>query len=221
MSVVFEAVLFDCDGVLVDSEVIATRALHQSLHDINIPMSLDEVAKTFTGQSFSHCVALIEAHRGSPLPESFVQDNRRYFRELMEKELTSMPGVKEVLRSLVLPFALVTNSQARELDIKLTHTGLDTFFPPKHRFDTETVGVAKPNPEIYQRAAAAMGWDIKRCLVVEDSFPGVSAGVHSGATVWCYRPHLTQEELDEFGVTCVFQEWEEFPGLLNRALQQD
>lgn len=221
MSVVFEAVLFDCDGVLVDSEVIATRALHRSLHDINIPMSLDEVAKTFTGQSFSHCVALIEAHRGRPLPENFVQDNRRYFRELMEKELTSMPGVKEVLRSLVLPFALVTNSQARELDIKLTHTGLDTFFPPKHRFDTETVGVAKPNPEIYQRAAAAMGWDIKRCLVVEDSFPGVSAGVHSGATVWCYRPHLTQEELDEFGVTCVFQEWEEFPGLLNRALQQD
>ena len=219
MSVVFEAVLFDCDGVLVDSEVIATRALHRSLQDINITMSLDEVATTFTGQSFAQCVALIEAHRGSPLPENFMEDNRRYFRELMEQELVAMPGIKEVLQSLTLPYALVTNSQARELDVKLKHTGLDTFFPPEHRFDTETLGVAKPNPEIYQRAAATLGFDIKRCLIVEDSFPGVSAGVHSGATVWCYRPHLTQEELDDFGVTCVFTEWAQFLPLFSQATQ--
>lgn len=220
MSVVFEAVLFDCDGVLVDSEVIATRALHRSLRDISINMSLDEVAKTFTGQSFAHCLALIEAHRGSPLPASFVQNNRRYFRELMERELVAMPGIKEVLQALPLPFALVTNSQARELDIKLTQSGLNGFFPLDRRFDTETVGVAKPNPEIYRHAARTLGWDIERCLIVEDSFPGVSAGVHSGATVWCYRPHLTQEELDEFGVTCVFTEWTQFPELLEQALRQ-
>jgi HAD superfamily hydrolase (TIGR01509 family) len=217
MSVVFEAVLFDCDGVLVDSEVIATRALHRSLQDIDIVMSLDEVGKTFTGQSFAQCVALIEAHRGSPLPENFMEDNRRYFRELMERELVAMPGIKEVLQSLDVPYALVTNSQTRELDVKLTHTGLDSFFPSERRFDTETVGVAKPNPEIYQRAAAALGLNIKRCLIVEDSFPGVSAGVHSGATVWCYRPHLTQEELDEFGVTCVFTDWQQFIPLFKQA----
>ncbi len=101
--------------------------------------------------------------------------------------------------------------------MKLTHTGLDSFFPSERRFDTETVGVAKPNPEIYQRAAAALGLNIKRCLIVEDSFPGVSAGVHSGATVWCYRPHLTQEELDEFGVTCVFNDWQQFIPLFKQA----
>lgn len=217
MSVVFEAVLFDCDGVLVDSEVIATRALHRSLRDINIIMTLDEVATTFTGQSFAQCVALIEAHLGGQLPEHFMEDNRRYFRELMESELVAMPGIKNVLASLNLPYALVTNSQARELGIKLQHTGLDTFFPIDRRFDTETLGVAKPNPDIYKRAAATLGFDIKRCLIVEDSFPGVSAGVHSGATVWCYRPHLTQEELNQFGITCVMKDWAEFLPLLERA----
>lgn len=214
---VFDAILFDCDGVLVDSEVIATRALYQSLLDINLPMTMDEVANTFTGQSFAQCVALIEANLGGKLPADFMDNNRRYFRALMEKELVAMPGINTVLSSLRLPFALVTNSQTLELDVKLKHTGLDQFFPTERRFDAQTLGVAKPNPEIYQRAAAAIGVDIKRCLIVEDSFPGITAGVHSGATVWGYRPHLTPEELASFGITCVFSEWSQFMGLLDRV----
>lgn len=210
----FDAVLFDCDGVLVDSEVIATRALHQSLHDVNLPMSMDEVFELFTGQSFLNCVAIIEDFLGHPVPEKFTEQNRNYFRALMQDELVIMPGIIQVLSSLSLPFAVVTNSQNRELDIKLKHTGLDHFFPLTHRFDAETLGVAKPDPEIYLRAAIALGVDIKRCLVVEDSLPGITAGVASGATVWGYRPHLTPAQLQAFGVTQVLTEWAEFPSRL-------
>lgn len=206
----FDAVLFDCDGVLVDSEVIATRALHQSLHDVNLPMSMDEVFELFTGQSFLNCVAIIENLLGHPVPADFMEQNRNYFRALMQDELVAMPGIGQVLSTLSLPFAVVTNSQTRELDTKLKHTRLDHFFPLMRRFDAETLCVAKPDPEIYLRAASAMGVDIMRCLIVEDSVPGVTAGVTSGATVWCYRPHLTPTQLQGFGVTQVFTDWAEF-----------
>src|SRR5690606_18763870 len=147
----------------------------------------------------------------------FVPNNRRYFRELLDKELVPMAGIKEVLSSLQTPYAVVTNSQKRELDLKLTRTGIDHFFPLERRFDTETIGVAKPDPEIYIRAAARMNVEITRCLILEDSFPGMAAGTGSGATVWGYRAHLTQEQLDDFGVTQVLSDWAEFADLFQRA----
>lgn len=211
----FDAVLFDCDGVLVDSEMIATRALYQSLQDIDLPMTMDKVFELFTGQSFPHCVAIIEDLLDGPVPEGFIAQNRHYFRILMQDELVTMPGVKQVLLSLPLPFAVVTNSQTHDLDIKLTHTGLDHFFPLSRRFDAEALGVSKPDPEIYRRAATALGVDIKRCLVVEDSVPGITAGVASGAQVWAYRPHLTQAQLQAFGVTRVLSDWTEFSAQLD------
>jgi HAD superfamily hydrolase (TIGR01509 family) len=209
-SSLFAAVLFDCDGVLVDSEVLATRALYQSLMDVGLSMTLEEVAATFTGQSFLTCVATIERHLGHVVPDDFAVNNRRYYRDLMQNQLVPMPGVKTVLEALTLPYAVVTNSQTRELDFKLTYTGLDTFFPTHLRFDTESLGVAKPDPEIYLRAADALNVDIKRCLIVEDSFPGITAGTRSGATVWAYRPHPSPAELNTLGVTRVFSEWADF-----------
>lgn len=210
----FSAVLFDCDGVLVDSETIANRALHQSLTDVNIAITLAEVAELFTGHSFKSCVGKIEELLGNSVPEDFIGNNRNYFRTMMEKELVPMPGVVSVLDAIRLPYAVVTNSQTRELDIKLEFTGLDKFFPLVKRFDAESLGVAKPDPEIYCRSARALGVDIKRCLIVEDSLPGITAGSLSGATVWAYRPHINVQQQQELGVKHVFNEWSEFAEML-------
>lgn len=206
----FAAVLFDCDGVLVDSEALATRALYQSLMDVNLSMTAEAVAATFTGQSFPRCIDIIETLLGHSVPEDFIDNNRRYFHELMQKELVAMPGIYPVLSALERPFAVVTNSQSRELDMKLHFTGLNTFFPPSLRFDAETLGVAKPDPDIYCRAAAGLGVDIRECLIIEDSLPGITAGVRAGATVWAYRPHPSPAELKTLGVTRVFNRWAEF-----------
>lgn len=209
-----DAVLFDCDGVLVDSETLANRALLQSLQDISLPMTEAEVAETFTGHSFPDCIKRIEARLGAPVPTDFIDNNRRYFRDLMVSSLEPMPGVPAMLAQLPLPFAVVTNSQTRELGIKLEHTGLDKFFAPERRFDAESMGVAKPDPAIYQRAATSLGLDIRRCLIIEDSHPGLTAATLSGAKVWAYRPHPTAEELKAFDIGRVFQEWDEFLALL-------
>lgn len=207
----FDAVLFDCDGVLVDSETIANRALYRTLQDIGLDMTMEEVANTFTGQSFSNCVLAIGEMLGGPVPDSFVPNNRNYFRTMLKDELVSMSGVERVLKGLTVPFAVVTNSQHREMNNKLLYSGLDNFFPADRRFDTETMGVAKPDPAIYQLAAKAMGVDITRCLIIEDSLPGITAGVGSGATVWGYRPHLTAAQIAEFKLPRVLTDWSEFP----------
>src|SRR5690606_38538503 len=160
--------------------------------------------------SFKKCIALIEERLGRPVSDDFVSNNRTHFRALMQEELVAMPGAEAVIKNLRLPYAVVTNSQHRELDIKLKFTDLDKYFPPALRFDAETMGVAKPNPEIYRRAAAALSVDITRCLIVEDSLPGITAGVRSGATVWAYRPHPSPAELKALGVARVFSQWSEF-----------
>lgn len=210
----FDAILFDCDGVLIDSEILANRALYKTLMDIGVSMTIEEVTATFSGQSFLTCLALIEKRLGHAVPESFITNNRAYFGELMQEELVSMPGIEAVLGSLTQPYAVVTNSQKRELDIKLRFTDLDRFFLPASRFDAETVGIAKPNPGIYLHAAEALSVDIKRCLIVEDSLPGLTAGVRSGATVWAYRPHPSPTELQDLGVHRMFSQWSEFLSML-------
>ncbi|WP_169449438.1 HAD family hydrolase [Marinimicrobium agarilyticum] len=208
----FEAVLFDCDGVLVDSEILATRALHRSIQNLGMDYTEQQVATTFTGHSFPDCIKMVEQRLGTPIPDldKFKDDNRQFSEQLMRTELKTMPGIEAVLAELTHPYALVTNSRTFELQLKLGVTGLDQYFPEARRFDSEKLAVAKPDPAIYRRAAESIGVDITRCLVVEDSVPGLTAATRAGATVWAYRPHATPEQLEAFGVASVFHDWSEF-----------
>lgn len=206
----YAAVFFDCDGVLVDSEALAGRAIYQSLMDVGLSLTMEEVNENYIGQSFRTCLGMIEEQLGHPVPDDFIDNNRGYYWTLMEKELVPMTDVATVLEAMTIPYAVVTNSQTKELDFKLKKTNLEKYFPTNIRFDTESVGVAKPNPEIYLRAAAGMGVDIKQCLIIEDSLPGLKAATGSGATVWAYRPHPSPAELQAMGVKRIFTQWSEF-----------
>ncbi|TGG90301.1 HAD family phosphatase [Natronospirillum operosum] len=206
----YSAVLFDCDGVLIDSETIATRSLHRSLLRLGLDYSEDEVGRTFTGHSWPDCMKMIEASLGGALPDSFMTDNEQFFNAALRAELTTMDGIERVLDRLDRPFALVTNSRRNELDMKLEVSGLDAFFPAAHRFDAETLGVAKPDPAIYQQAAAAMKVDIRDCLVLEDSLPGLTAASRAGATVWAYRPLVSAAQMAELSIARTLEHWDEF-----------
>ncbi len=216
----FEAVLFDCDGVLVDSEIIATRALHRSLTNIGWSITEAEVARTFTGHSWPTCVAIIEERTGQPVTDAFLADNERFFNSVMEKELATMPGIESALESLNVPFAVVTNARARELNKKLEVTGLERYFSHRHRFDAETLGVAKPDPAIYRHSADAIGVDVTRCLIIEDSLPGLTAAHGTGATVWAYRPHADEKALLDLSIDRIIQDWGEFADSADRTDQK-
>lgn len=209
----FDAILFDCDGVLVDSEILSTRALQRSLNRLGISVTEQEVADTYTGHSFPDCVAMVEQRLGRSIDDidAFMDDNRRYSEQLMRSELKPMPGIEAQLAGLPLPYALVTNSRTAELALKLEVTGLERFFPESCRFDCEKLGVAKPDPAIYRLAAERLGVDIRRSLVIEDSGPGLAAASGAGATVWAYRPHVEGSELERLGVQRVFHHWDDFP----------
>lgn len=207
----FAAVLFDCDGVLVDSETIATRALHRSLQGLGIGLTEHEVAQQFTGHAWPRCIEMIEALTGQPLPQTFMADNRTYFEQLMQDNLQPMEGITALLDRLSLPYAVVTNSRTQELAFKLKVSGLAPFFPEARRFDAEAMGVAKPDPAIYRLAAERLGLNIRDCLIVEDSYPGLVAATQSGATVWAYRPAVSAEQLAELSVTQVLSDWQAFP----------
>lgn len=208
----FTAVLFDCDGVLVDSEALSLRALYRSAQQLELNLSKQAIEERFTGHSWPDALSILQEMYGRPIPnlEAFIADNRQYSERLMRTELKAMPGVVQVLENMTLPYAVVTNSEADDLQVKLEVTGLARFFPPELRFDTETMGVAKPDPAIYRRSAQAMELDIEQCLVIEDSFPGLTAATKAGATVWAYRPQVSAEQLQEFGVRHSFYHWADF-----------
>ncbi|MEX0584327.1 MAG: HAD family phosphatase [Natronospirillum sp.] len=206
----YAAVLFDCDGVLVDSESIATRALHRSLINLGLEVTEEAVGERFTGHSFPTCVAMIEADIGGPIPAEFSADNARYFDEVMRRELNTMEGIEAALDALHLPYAVVTNSRCAELAMKLDVVGLSDYFPVSRRFDAETLGVAKPDPAIYQRAAESLGVDIRDCLVIEDSLPGLTAACAAGAHVWAYRPAVDGVTLARLAVNRNLAHWREF-----------
>lgn len=208
----FEAVLFDCDGVLVDSEVLSTRALHRSIQSLGMNYTEAQVHQEFTGHSWPDCVKMVEQRLGKPIPDMqrFLDQNREHSEHLMRTQLETMPGIKDALERLEHPFAVVTNSRTFELQLKLKVTGLEDFFPVERRIDCQKFDVAKPDPAIYRKAAEHLGVDITRCLVIEDSVPGLTAATGAGATVWAYRPHASEQQLKDFGVDRVFHDWFEF-----------
>ena len=207
----FAAILFDCDGVLIDSERIARRSMQNSLASLGLEWRLDEVAARFTGLSWPQCVAVLEHEMQLQLPAHFQDENRQFFDHLLRTELVAMAGIEQVLGGLTVPYAVVTNSMYAELNNKLQVSGLERFFPPERRFDAETMGVSKPDPAIYQQAAERMGVDVRDCLVLEDSFTGAQSAHAAGANLWLYRPQLTAEQAVAFKAQQILESWADMP----------
>ncbi len=181
----FQAVLFDLDGVLVDSELLANRVWVTLLakHGLNISHA-DFLARS-VGLSLKNLYLELEKEFGWKRPEGFEAQSDAALNASFEK-VPEVPGAAQTLAALTaagLPFAVASNSRRDRLDLKLKAAGLDR--AAQYSFDPAQVGGrGKPLPDLYQFAAAQLGADISRCLVVEDSVTGVQAGVAAGATVW-------------------------------------
>lgn len=178
-----ELVIFDCDGVLVDSEMLACRSLAETLTRHGLPSTLDEVFERFLGRSF----ALVETHyrdrMDRPMPESFRIDFRRRIEAVFAAELKPIEGVDQVLAALRLPFCLASSSDPDRLRLTLAAAGLAGRFKDRV-YSAVQVRHGKPAPDLFLFAAATMGVAPERCLVVEDTVPGVRAGKAAGMTVW-------------------------------------
>lgn len=193
-----ELVIFDCDGVLIDSEVISANMLILELKGYGVEIDMPFVARHFLGRSYPVVLREIREQFGVNLPPQFEADYRRRLLDAFARNLTVMPGVTGVLDRMALPYALATSSSPERVRRSLEITGLTSYFGPRV-FTASEVARGKPAPDLFLHTAARMGVAPDRCLVLEDSVNGVRAGLAAGMEVWRFTggSHLRGQDLAE------------------------
>ncbi|MFO1147956.1 MAG: HAD family hydrolase [Alsobacter sp.] len=182
----FGLVIFDCDGVLVDSEIIAADVLSRMLTAHGQPSDPGEVLTRFLGKSFKAVQDDYLARTGSPLPAAFETAEKKALAEAFRAELKPIAGIRDVLAMLQErghPFALASSSSLQRIGHSLEITGLAPFFEGRI-FSASMVRRGKPAPDLFLHVAEAMGVSPAQALVIEDSPAGVTAGKAAGMTVW-------------------------------------
>lgn len=179
----FDLVIFDCDGVLIDSEIISARMLVEELSGLGVHIDLPYVARHFLGRSYPTVMATIRREFGLDLPPAFEDSYRERLLEAFRRDLRVMPGVVKVLQALAVPWCVATSSSPRRAAMSLELTGLDGLVADR-LFTASQVTNGKPAPDLFLFAARRMGVDPARALVIEDSLTGLRAGLSAGMTVW-------------------------------------
>lgn len=180
----FDLILFDCDGVLIDSEKIATQIEAEILTNAGFPISTRDVAERFSGKSWEQILRDVEAESGLTLADRLATVVEDLLDERLPIEIEAIAGVEEMLTGLILPHCICSNTKLSRIEILLDKVGLRHYFAP-NIFSAKDLGPgrSKPAPDVYLHGAAVMGADPARCVVVEDSVHGVMAGCAAGMTV--------------------------------------
>jgi HAD superfamily hydrolase (TIGR01509 family) len=212
LSARFDLVIFDCDGVLVDSEPIANRVLAECLTEIGLPTTTEESLRDYKGHSWAECVALFEARLRGPLPESFGGSYYRRAIAAFESELEAVPGIHEALARIPIQTCVGSNGRHATMRVTLAKAKLLDRFAGRI-FSSQDVERPKPFPDLYLFAASRMGAAPERCVVVEDSPRGAKAGVTAGMTVLGFAAAGGHDALAAAGAR-VFRDMAELPALL-------
>ncbi|MFF9506929.1 HAD family hydrolase [Streptomyces sp. NPDC014724] len=208
-----ELVIFDCDGVLVDSERIAVRVDAMSLASLGWPLSEAEIVERFVGRSHADMITDVEKHLGYKLPDGWEAEQHHLYHKAMEAELTAVDGVVEALNQIQLPACVASSSSHDGLRHTLGLTGLYSRFEGRIYSAAEVVN-GKPAPDLFLHAARHMGFAPEVCAVVEDSRYGVQAARAAGMRAFGYCGGLTPEEWLHGPGTVVFDDMRELPALL-------
>ncbi len=210
--------IFDCDGVLVDSEPIARCVLAELLGEIGFPLPEISSAESHTGLSLPTVMAMIEHSAGRPLPSDFAVQLRARSQAAFDSKLQAMAGAAETLAQLTGPLCVASSGSPQKIRRNLELTGLLGYFDP-HLFSSEMVDRGKPAPDLFLFAAQSMGVVPTDCLVIEDSVAGVRAGCAAGMRVLGFvgGGHCasnTGGTLLTAGAIAVFERLNELPELL-------
>ncbi|MFN7856301.1 MAG: HAD family hydrolase [Acidovorax sp.] len=213
----FDAILFDCDGVLVDSEPITNGVLCAMLNEAGWPISPAQCMEIFIGKMVRSEAARIQAHTGMPLTDAWMAEfyDRRNAR--LAEELTAIahihPAIERVHAHHGGRIACASGADRHKVELQLAKVGLAPYFAG-HVFSGHEMPATKPAPDVYLAAAEALQAHPTRCAVVEDTVTGVMAGVAAGATVFAYAPQGDGAPLLAAGAAHVFASMADLPGLL-------
>jgi HAD superfamily hydrolase (TIGR01509 family) len=181
--------IFDCDGVLVDSETAANRVMVEMLAEIGVEMGLDECMARFVGKSMATVQAEVVAETGRAFPPGWPEDIRARTIETFQREsVSAIPGIRDVVdlhQATGRPYCVASSGRTEKMHATLGSAGLLPLFADV-LFSATMVGRGKPSPDLFLHAAEVMGHPADRCVVIEDSLPGVHAGMAAGMRVYAY-----------------------------------
>ncbi|MDQ0757188.1 HAD family phosphatase [Arthrobacter sp. B3I4] len=209
----FELVLFDCDGVLVDSEKISVRVDQRVLADLGWELELEEIVQRFVGRSEANFIAAVEHQLGIELAEGWDRRYEPWYRDAFERGLTAVDGVEEALDRLGLPHCVASSGSHEKMQRTLGQTGLFHRFAGRI-FSATEVARGKPAPDLFLHAAGTLRTDPGRCAVVEDSAYGVQAARAAGMHAFAYAGGVTPAERLAGPGTTVFFDMRELPELI-------
>ncbi len=220
----FDAVLFDCDGVLVDSEPITNGVLRDMLQELGWTLSPAECMRLFVGKAVKDEAALIEANTGQAISDAWMQQFRARRNQGLLRDLKPIAGAVQAVAAVHAQFqgriACASGADRFKVELQLDKCGLMPYFKGRI-FSGHELPRSKPAPDVYLAAAAALGVEARRCAVVEDTVTGVTAGVAAGAMVFGYSPaeagHDAPAALRQAGAVHVFTDMAQLHGLLRTS----
>lgn len=212
----FNLVIFDCDGVLVDSERITNRVFADMLNEIGLPVTIEDMFEQFVGKSMGQCLELMTSLLGAQPPEDFVDNFKRRTTSALLAQLAAVPGIESALDQIRLPYCVASSG---DHDKMRTTLGITQLLP---RFDGRLYSVtevarAKPHPDVFLYAAEKQAVAPSACVVIEDTPTGVKAGVAAGMTVYGYAALTPASRLLEAGAHLTFTDMACLPSLIERG----
>ena len=216
-----DLIIFDCDGVLVDSEVISCRAHAETLTRHGYPITAEQVLERFLGVSDREARQTIEREMGRELPDDFEAQMKQAALQRYTGELGAIPNIGEAIGAIQLPKCVASSGTPEKIRHGLTCAGLYDQLAP-HIFSATQVSRGKPAPDLFLFAAEQMKAQPARCLVIEDSVPGVTGGCAAGMIVLGFHggshcPPGHAEMLRAAGATFTFDDMRILPDLIART----
>ncbi len=193
-----QAVIFDCDGVLVDSEVLSARVLRQMAAERGVTLAQSDAFALLHGRKVATWALELQELSGRELPEDFIPEFRKRAAALFVTDLKAVPHVESVIRELDVPFCTASSAPRAKIELTLGMTGLLPWFEGRI-FSSYEIQSWKPDPGIFLYAAQQLDVAPQQCVVVEDSLVGVTAARAAGMTVLGYAPHDTADALAAAG----------------------
>jgi HAD superfamily hydrolase (TIGR01509 family) len=210
----YQLVIFDCDGVLVDSERITNQVFADLLGELGLAFTLEDMFEHFVGHSMAQCLSKIAALLGKPPPADFVATYRARARRALEAQVRPVPGITEALEQITIPWCVASSGEHEKMRLTLGLTGLLPRFEGK-LFSVTEVARPKPAPDVFLYAASRCRVAPGDCAVVEDTPTGVEAAVAAGMTALGYAGLTPRHRLQAAGAHHLFDHMIDLPRLLS------
>lgn len=218
----FEIIIFDCDGVLVDSERIANEVFSKILNEeCGFSLTLEDMFQTFVGNSSSQCMAIIKDMLGKEPPLIIEQRYQKEINHILSTSVVAVSGIEKALNEITTPYCVASSGSHEKMQTTLGRTNLLQYFEGRINSSSD-VKRGKPFPDIYLHAASKMGVvDPSKCLVIEDSPLGVTGGVAAGMTVFGYSELVDKNRLIESGAHHTFNNMHNLASEIKHFLTQN